>query len=419
MRVAIIGAGFTGLSAALTLLSKGVDVSIFEKREKPGGLALGFRKRNWKWSVEEHYHHIFTSDDKILNLAKEVGVSVLFKKPKTSILVNDEIYKFDSPLDVLQFSKLGIIDKLRMGITLLALKLNPFWKPMENISATRSLPKFMGEEPYKLIWEPLLSGKFGEYKNSIPLSWFWARIKKRSQTLRYPKGGFQNLANHAARKISQTGGELFLSTTVEVVKITQGKISVNGHLFDKLIVTLPTYAFVKLMPDLPSSYKQSLLKLEGLGALNLLLILKKPFLTDGTYWLNICDKRFPFISIVEHTNFIDKKYYGNNYLVYIGNYLPKDHPYFKLTKEELLRVYDPYLLKINSNYQSSIINYQLFSTPFAQPVVKLNYSKLIPEIKTPVKNVYLANIQQVYPWDRGTNYAVELGEKVAKLILKE
>ena len=158
------------------------------------------------------------------------------------------------------------------------------------------------------------------------------------------------------------------------------------------------------------------MQLKGLGAINLILRLKKPFLEDGTYWLNICDKKSPIMAIVEHTNFMDKKYYNNEHIVYLGNYLPHDHPYMKMQADELLRVYDPYLKKINKNYQLSILNYQLFTVPFAQPIIPLNYSKIIPPFETPMKNVYLANIQQVYPWDRGTNYAVELGEKVAKLI---
>ena len=124
------------------------------------------------------------------------------------------------------------------------------------------------------------------------------------------------------------------------------------------------------------------------------------------------------MAVVEHTNFMDKKYYNNEHLVYIGNYVSQDHPYMKMDTNELLKIYSSYLRKINPNFQSSIINTQVFKAPFAQPIITTNYSKIIPPFETPLKNVFLANIQQVYPWDRGTNYAVQLGEKVAKLIDK-
>ena len=188
--------------------------------------------------------------------------------------------------------------------------------------------------------------------------------------------------------------------------------------FDAIIVTLPSFFFIKIAPQLPDEYKNNLLKLKGLGALNLMLRLKTQFLKDNTYWLSVCDNKSPILAIVEHTNFMDKKHYNNEHIVYLGNYPEKDDPRFEMTAEQLLKLYDPWLKKINPNYKLSIINYKLFTAPFAQPLIPVNYSKFLPPFETPLSNVFLANIQQVYPWDRGTNYAVELGEKVAKLIEK-
>ena len=88
-----------------------------------------------------------------------------------------------------------------------------------------------------------------------------------------------------------------------------------------------------------------------------------------------------------------------------------------MNKEELLKLFDPYLRKINPVYRNNLIDYELFKAPFAQPIIPTNYSKIIPPMDTPLPNIYLANIEQVYPWDRGTNYAVELGQKVVKHIL--
>ncbi|HSA83286.1 MAG TPA: oxidoreductase, partial [Patescibacteria group bacterium] len=143
---------------------------------------------------------------------------------------------------------------------------------------------------------------------------------------------------------------------------------------------------------------------------------KKPFLTDGTYWLSICEKNSPVLVVVEHTNLIDKQHYNNEHLVYLGNYTPTTEKKFTMNKEDLLKFYDPLLKKINPEYQNNLIATELFKAPFAQPIIPTNYSKMIPSMITPLPNVYLANIEQVYPWDRGTNYAVELGEKVANLI---
>jgi protoporphyrinogen oxidase len=189
--------------------------------------------------------------------------------------------------------------------------------------------------------------------------------------------------------------------------------------FDKVIVTLPSPQFVKTTEGLPENYKKDILSLNGIGAVNLLLSLNRQFLKDGTYWLNINERDFPFLAVVEHTNFMDKKNYNNEHLVYIGNYLPHDHKYFQKDANSLLKEFVPYLQKINPDFSSSWVNdVFLFKAYFAQPIIPLNYSKLVPDFKTPIKSLYLCNIQQVYPWDRGTNYAVENGKKVAGLVLQ-
>ena len=424
MKIAIVGGGFTGLSAAFELSKKGHEVVIFEKDSSPGGLAVGFKPEEWDWSLEKHYHHWFSNDASVINLAKEINYDIIKKRPKTSIYVEGKIYQLDSPLHVLTFPKLPLIDRVRMAAVLGFLKFDPFWKPLEKLKAEDFLLKTMGKNAYKKIWEPQLKNKFGEFAKEISLAWFWARIKKRTPSLVYPSGGFLKFANALVKECEKKGGKFFFNTEVVEIKSTK-QVSVKYKMvndkssivnFDAVIVTLPSFFFTKITPDLPKEYKDKLLKLKGLGAINLVLRLKKPFLIDGTYWLSICDTKSPVMAIVEHTNFMDKKNYNNEHLVYLGNYLPFDHKYMKMEKDQLLKIYDPFLKKKNPNYQLSIINSQLFKVPFAQPIIPVNYSKIVPPFETPLKNVYLANIQQVYPWDRGTNYAVELGQKVAKLI---
>jgi protoporphyrinogen oxidase len=96
MNIGIIGAGFTGLSAAHTLTKKGHAVTVFEKDAQPGGLAIGYKEKEWEWTLEKHYHHWFTNDTFVLNLAKEIDHKVFIKRPHTNWYVNGKIYEFDS-----------------------------------------------------------------------------------------------------------------------------------------------------------------------------------------------------------------------------------------------------------------------------------------------------------------------------------
>jgi protoporphyrinogen oxidase len=305
------------------------------------------------------------------------------------------------------------------------LKLDPFWKPLEKYRASEILSKFMGRKAYQMIWEPLFINKFGNAADNISFAWFWARIKKRTPSLAYPKGGFLEFANALTKEIEKRGGKLYFNTKI-VELSSNGKPGVKSRGirdlkleirdYDAVIVTTASFLFVKITPQLPKAYQEELLQLKSLGATNLILRLNKPFFKDNTYWLNVCDKRAPVMAIVEHTNYMDKKYYSGETLVYLGNYKAVNDKDYLLTKEEMLKMFDPYLKKINPGYMENIIDYKLFKNPFAQPIVSVNYSKIIPAFKTPLKNVFLANMEQVYPWDRGTNYAVELGIKAANLI---
>ncbi|HWA52011.1 MAG TPA: NAD(P)/FAD-dependent oxidoreductase [Patescibacteria group bacterium] len=423
MKIGIIGAGFTGLSAGYELSKKGHDVTIFEASKIPGGLATGFKNKKWKWELESHYHHLFKTDYEIQRLAKEVDHKIIFVRPKTSTFYKDVIMQIDSPLSLMKFKHLSLQSRIRTGTVLAYLKITNNWKPLEKITAKKFLIKTMGEDSWKVLWQPLLEKKFGQYSTQIPASWFWARVKSRTAVLGYPEGGFDKFAQKICQEIKKNKGEVLFEK--KVLKILNKKkkiyIKIGGgerYAFDKVICTLPTNLFTKITSGLPDNYLRSAARFSGIGATNLVLVLSKSFLDDGTYWLNINEAKYPFLAIVEHTNFMNSKNYGKEKIIYIGNYLENNNKYFLMSDKELLKEYLPYLKKINKRFSKSWIKrIYLAKAFFAQPIIVKNYSKKVLPFKTPIKNLFLANIQQVYPWDRGTNYAVELGRRVAKEVL--
>ncbi len=424
MKIGIIGAGFGGLAAGYYLGKSGEDVTIFESGDKPGGLAIGFKKPKWNWTVEAHYHHWFTNDNSVLDLANEIDYKVNVVRPKTSTFIDDKIYQLDSPISLMMFNKLSLKDRIRTGKVLAYLKFTNDWKSLEKITAQKFLIEQMGLASWEALWEPLFSKKFSKFASKIPAAWFWARIKKRTPSLAYPEKGFLPFAEAVDNAVKKTGGKILYKTIAEKIYKKGNKIVVKTakekYEFDKVICTLPTPLFTKVTEGLPEKYLKSLVPLQGIGAANLLLSLNKQFLTDGSYWLNINERNYPFLAVVEHTNFMNKKNYNNEHLLYVGNYLPHEHPYFQKDANSLLKEFIPFLQKINPKFNKSWVNDAfLFKAFFAQPIIPLNYSKSVPAFETPIDGLYLCNIQQVYPWDRGTNYAVENGKKVAELILND
>ena len=440
MRIAITGGGITGLTAGYILTKSGHTVTIFEKESYLGGLAYGFKQKNWEWSLEAAYHHLFTNDDAILSLLNEIGLKdkVIIKRPVTATLYQGKTYQLDSAKSLLTFPGLSFIDRLRTGILIGVMKLNPWWQPLEAITAHDLFKTLGGNEGWKTIWEPLMTGKFGTYADTIAASWLWARIKKRTPSLAYIEGGFQTFINRLEKKIKDQGGTIFTGTAIKSIDNDQPDTFVIHHgnkkeTFDKVLLTIPTPLATKVINfDQQqtenrktsnfkglTSYFQKPLTIPHLHAQVLILETTEPLLKD-TYWLNITDRSFPFLAVVAHTNYMDKRHYGGHNITYVGNYLPATHPFIKLTKEELIKTFLPYLKKLNPSItysQLTTYNPQLFTAPFAQPVQQKHYSTLAPKLQTPIPNLYLANMDSIYPWDRGTNYAVELGEKAAKTMM--
>jgi protoporphyrinogen oxidase len=424
MEIAIIGGGFTGLSAAYRLTKAGHSVTVFEKEETLGGLAYGFKKKSWKWYIEGAYHHLFTNDRSIIGLIKELGLSqkLIIKRPITSTMWNNAFYQLDSPVNLFTFPGLSLFDKIRTAILLGFLKLFPFWRLLERFRAEQLLIAIGGKNAWKTLWEPLMYGKFHTYAPSIAASWFWARIVKRTPSLCYIDGGFHTLVEALGSRITAQGGKVRTGTPVEkIVPTKNGTIEVTWNqkkqTFDRILITVPTPLALRIMPGLSGDYTKGLTDIPHVHAQVLIVETTTPILKN-IYWLNVNDRNFPFLAAVCHTNFMDKAQYGGKHLTYFGNYLPQGHPFLALSKRQLLEKFMPAIKRIAGNGASvRITDSFLFVGPFAQPVHERSYSTRIPPIKTPLANVFLANMDFVVPWDRGTNYAVELGFDAANAML--
>lgn len=443
MRIAVIGGGLAGLTAAYDLAKSlpKAEITVFEAGSHLGGLAVGFKGRpEWDWPLEHFYHHIFTNDDAILGLTNELELSdsVEVLNPVTSMFFEGKNYAFDSPLRLLAFPHLPMIDKLRMGFVLAYLRYHPKppWQSFDKQLADQWLAKWMGKRSYAKLWQPMLEGKFDTFYDRVNLAWFWARIFKRTKDLGYYKGGFQAFADGLAQQVRERGVQIRMDTAVTAIgpraesaaePKAEGKseggfeVALNGEEhahFDTILSTVSPGLMQRLAPELPESYLSQLNGLESMGAVVLTVALNQQLLVDGTYWVNVPKPAgIPFLALVEHTNMIDPQHYGGDRLLYIGNYLKTDHPHFDLSAEDLLEEFLPHLPAFNTNFDRSwVTGAWVHSAKYAQPVPTVGYADKIPDIRTPLPGLYFASMSQVYPWDRGTNYAVEMGRKVAKMI---
>lgn len=425
MKIAIVGAGYGGMAAAFDLVKAGHQVTIFEGSEIVGGLAAGIREPGWDWSLEKFYHHFFQTDADLLGLANELGLSdeVIFVRPKTVVHHEGDFYPLDSPLTALTFPGFNLLDIARFGFVTVYLRYLASWKAMEKHKADTWLRKAYGNKLYDTMFEPLLVGKFGPHYKEVNMAWFWARFKARSTKLGTFKGGFQHFAETLADHLRKMGVDIRLKTPISQIKPAENGLTLvlpeGEESYDQCLVTVAPGLLARMAPDLPENYLKGLLSLKSMGAVVMILALKHQLSTKGYYWFNLPKSAgYPFLALVEHTNFMDKAHYGGENLVYCGDYLDPSHEYFKLSKEELLERFLPALKRINPAFEADWVRQSwLFKTNYAQPVPLVNHSGNIPAIKTPLPGLYFASMSQVYPWDRGTNFAVQIGRKAAKEML--
>jgi protoporphyrinogen oxidase len=427
-RVVVIGGGFTGLTAAYELARQGVDVTVLEADPEVGGLAGTFDVNGER--LEKFYHHWFTNDRHVNELVAELGTEdqVLYRPTRTGRYYANNFFRLSTPADVLRFTPLSFIDRIRLGLLALRARRVKHWKELEDLTAREWLEKLGGAGVYRVVWEPLLEGKFGEYASRVSAVWFWNKLKLRggsrgkggAEVLAYYKGGFGALAARVADEVRALGGEIRLDTPATGVVVegdgrVTGVETAGGVLAaDAVLNTLALPLVADMLEGQASpDYTASLRRIEYLA--NVCLVLQLDRSLSDTYWLNVNDPGFPFVGVIEHTNFEPAATYGGRRIVYLSKYLPESAELYRMNDEEVLQYCIPYLQRMFPAFDASwILDYNVWRARHSQPIVVKRYSELIPSVETPIRGLYLASMAQVYPEDRGTNYAIREGRAVGR-----
>ena len=444
MRIAVIGAGVAGLVAAYRLTAAGHEVDVYERWPGLGGQAatidVGGGHR-----LERYYHHLFTTDRHIAALYEELGMpdELEWRPSSVAMFAHGRQWPFTTPGDLLRFGPLPLLSRVRMGAAVLLLqRLANDQAPYERITARAWIERRMGKAAWREVWGPMLRGKFGARADEIAMVWIWNKLRlrrgedAREEHLGYPGRSWEPLFERLQREIESRGGRVLIDRPAvriapgfEVTAGASGSFRA-GHdpqaftpdgaeRYDRVLATVPNDVFERMLAPglLPDDYLAGLRSIEYFAALCLLLELDRPF--SGFYWTNVADRELPFVGLIEHTNFVEPARYDGRRFLYVANYLEHGHELLGLDGDALLERYLPGLQRVNPAFDRSWVKaLWLHREPAAQPIVTVGYHERIPALKTPVPGLVLANTTQVYPEDRGTNYAVRLGDQAAAAVLE-
>jgi protoporphyrinogen oxidase len=431
VRIAVIGAGVAGLVAALRLTQAGHTVDVYERWPGLGGQAATLDVGDGH-RLERYYHHLFTTDRHIAALYEELGLGIEWRPSSVAMFARGRQWPFTTPLDLLRFGPLAPLDRVRMGAAVVALQRISDRERFERVTAREWIERWMGRAAWREVWGPMLRGKFGDRADEIAMLWLWSKLRlrrgedAREEKLGYPTGSWEPLFEALRERIEAGGGRVLIDRPavrialgLEVTFGAPGSFRA-GHdprrfepagaeRYDRVLATVPNDVFARLV-DLPEP------PIEYFAALCLLLELDRPF--SSFYWTNVADRELPFVGLVEHTNFVEPERYGGRRFLYVANYLEHGHELLSLDGDALLERYTLGLRAINPAFERSWVRASwLHREPAAQPIVTVGYQERIPPLRTPVAGLVLANTTQVYPEDRGTNYAVRLGEQAARAVL--
>lgn len=423
----IAGAGFTGLTAALQLARAGHRVLVLEADTVPGGLAGTFDFRDGV-TIEKFYHHWFDNDVYVPELVRELGLEgeVVIMPSKTGMYFNGRHWKLSTPLDLLRFSPLPLIDRIRLGLMVFKVRKVKDWKSIEHLTIREWLEPLCGKNAYRVVWQPLIENKFSVVADAVNAVWMWKKLVLRGSTrdakggeqLAYFKGGFGRLAQAMADEIVRLGGEVRYQTPVIGVSQDQGRVQAlhtpAGPVHGREFLFTPAFPIIADMFD-GQADAGWLAKLRRVGYLaNLCLVLELDRSLSDTYWLNVNDPGFPFVGVIEHTNFDSPANYDGKHIVFLSRYLPKADPLWQYTDEQYLDFALGHVQRMFPEFQRDwIVEYRVWRADYAQPVTERGYSEYVPGRATPFANATISTMAQIYPEDRGTNYAIREGKSVA------
>lgn len=423
MRVGVIGAGISGLAAAHYLRRAGHEVDVFQREASIGGLLATFDFAGTR--IEHFYHFLCATDTGYFELARELGLAdrVRFPPGRTGFYHMGRRYGFTSALDLLRFAPIPFSQRIRFGLFALEARVRQEWTQLDALTAKPWLIDRLGQQAYDVVWDPLLTLKFGRYHDQISAAWVWHRIHRVAKSkgrLGYLEGGTQLLLDTLANSLREAGVRIHPARPVARVLAEGDRVAglslADGTeaSFDRVVSTVPLTVLADLLPEGWSGYAAELRKIQYIGVACLSLKLERR--VSPYFWLNVHDTRAPFNGIIEYTN-LNPMRPENGHIVYVPYYVPTDHPIYRMDDETLFeRSWEALKIITPGLEDADLIAHHVARAPYAQAITPTNFLQVLPSQRAPLRGLRLLDSVFLYPEDRTQSGHIQKARECAETI---
>ena len=431
-RWAIVGGGMLGMTLAYRLAQQGQQVTLIESADELGGLASAWELGNLTW--DRHYHVTLLSDLTLRSLLQELNLEqeMEWVETKTGVYAGGTLYSVSNAIEFLKFPPLKLIDKIRLGLTILYGARIRNWQRLEKISVETWLRRWSGNRTFEKFWLPLLRAKLGDNYKIASASFIWSTIARlyaarrtglKKEMFGYVRGGYAHILEHFGKVLAETGVEIKLGARVTSVEQTDsGPLTVQlqpggAITFDQVVLTVAAPIAAQLCPQISASEKQRLNGIQYQGILCASVLLKQPL--SRYYVTNITDEWVPFTGVIEMTTLVDPQTFGGNSLVYLPKYVSPDDPAFSCSDADLEETFLAALERMYLHFErNQVLKFQISRVKYVVAISTLNYSEQLPSIHTSVPGLHILNSAHILNGTLNVNETVQLVQNAVADLLQ-
>ena len=426
-RVAVLGAGPMGLACALGLLDRGYAVDIYEADDRIGGMSAHFDFDGL--SIERYYHFICKPDQPMFDELERLGIADTLRWSPTRMgyYYEGRLHEWGNPVALLRFPRISLLSRLRYGLHMFLSAKRRRWEDLDEVNAVAWIRRWIGPEAYAVLWERLFRLKFHHFTDNLSAAWIWSRIRRVGNSRRslmqeemgYLEGGSETILEAWRRAIEGQGGRIHLKQPVTGIErdesggfrlaTPQGEAQA-----DRVISTIPLPFVPRIAHCLPEAEKARYAGINNIGVVCLIYKLKKP--VTENFWLNVSDPDMAIPGIIEYSNLTGQE----PHIVYVPYYLPREHEKFQEPDNAFIAEATGYLKRINPELtDEDIIAINVSRYGHAQPICEPGFAKKLPDIRTSVPGLYVADTSHYYPEDRSISESTRLGKRLAAMLAED